>query len=766
MDADDVQVDVANPTSESADVNAASILCLQAFPTKERPPLVASPVPSSINSPERLRAKLSGNEPICPLGQSGWATVEDRMHNYDEETMKNYFKDIDTLLVFAGLLSAVLTAFVVPSFQMLQPDNTALSVQILLHISAQLGSLTLIDPFVNSTVSPMPAATISPISPMARSLNALWFLSLVFSLAAAFLGILAKQWMREYLRWNTALTAPEENVMLRQMRFDAWNSSNVTAIIVSIPALLETAVVLFLIGVVILLWTLDTITAAIITVAVAVFFAAASTVIVLPAFTRHSPYKSPTGWVLAKIWDSLHNLCTLIIRLRQSSIRSFKDWRERELAFDAGTYSLSRQDAHFQHHVRTLDVVENGQSAALPAQAVQLSITLLAKVEALRWVRRAFQDKDVGVLVMQCLDNLSELHDIGRGTRRTSGSVSYLLHDLVRKVAPSLLSPRICGRTSLPFWAALSRQNYSIVDAENGFKVVAMPVLPHSRKDLLATCIQDSWDYLVLFHVSFHLLEELCRRDGSHEDISGILDLLLFVHALSEGCRSDLEAHDYTDLLGRYHKFLLRNLLKNGLRTPLLAGASNGMRSERWMATASHLYTLPAHVLPLEQDERLHMFVMVAHFALSRDTLWPSLDEQTCRLLLHQMTDIAQKRLDTLTKNCGCYTDLPWITTLLKPYFRDEIHNFVRSPRHVLPMGRLLVKKFGLRREVAALVAILGESFRQGLITGEDNRVAFPKLETIVLSELEEQDVDEPLPSPEARIRTLWYACQDEDQKQ
>ncbi|KAJ3550953.1 hypothetical protein NM688_g4961 [Phlebia brevispora] len=229
-----------------------------------------------------------------PTGLSGWAAVEDHMYKRDQGSMRNYSEEIDTLLVFAGLFSAVLTAFIVPSYQMLQSDNTALSVQFLQRISAQLSSITINGPFVNSTAPPTTTISSPPTTSVVRCINALWFLSLVFSLAAAFFGILAKQWVREFLQWNSVLALPEENVMIRQMRFDAWNKSNITTIISTTSALLETAVVLFLIGVVVLLWTLDLITAIIIAVAVTVFFIVISTLTVLPAFMRHCPYKSPT----------------------------------------------------------------------------------------------------------------------------------------------------------------------------------------------------------------------------------------------------------------------------------------------------------------------------------------------------------------------------------------------------------------------------------------------------------------------------------------
>ncbi|EKM58671.1 uncharacterized protein PHACADRAFT_90096, partial [Phanerochaete carnosa HHB-10118-sp] len=123
-----------------------------------------------------------------------------------------------------------------------------------------------------------------PFSPSAsaRWINVLLFTSLVLSLAAALFGILAKQWIREYMLWNSPLATPRENVLVRQMRFEDWESWNIDATITAVPALLEIAMVLFLIGMVTLLWTLDDVVAIILTVIVSAFLLTVSAFTILP----------------------------------------------------------------------------------------------------------------------------------------------------------------------------------------------------------------------------------------------------------------------------------------------------------------------------------------------------------------------------------------------------------------------------------------------------------------------------------------------------
>ncbi|PSR85706.1 hypothetical protein PHLCEN_2v5353 [Hermanssonia centrifuga] len=237
--------------------------------------------------------------------ETGWAGIEDHMKEYDEGEMKVLNDDIDALLIFAGLFSAVLTAFVVPSYLLLQPDNSQLSVQILDRISAQLARFEILPPFINSTAPDSSASPPFQVSTSARWMNCLWFLSLILSLSSALFGILAKQWIREYLQWRKVAAAPRENVLLRQLRIEAWEDWKVSAGISTIPALLELAVVLFLAGLVVLVWTLDTVVAIVITTAVSVVIMVLCTVTVLPAVYRRCPYKSPTGWACVIMFDAL-----------------------------------------------------------------------------------------------------------------------------------------------------------------------------------------------------------------------------------------------------------------------------------------------------------------------------------------------------------------------------------------------------------------------------------------------------------------------------
>lgn len=212
----------------------------------------------------------------------------------------------------AGLFSASLTAFLVESYKMLQEDNSDTSKQYLARISVQLESFKLSSGFVNATRTPPPPATLFQPSDAAVWINSLWFLSLMFTLSAAFFGIRVRQWLREYMRWNDALANPRENVLVRQVRFVALNDWKVLGSISFIPALLELALVLFVSGIVVLTWTLNSTVATIASTAVALLLFVTLIITVLPICCKRCPYRSPTAWACLFLWSYIRDTITLV----------------------------------------------------------------------------------------------------------------------------------------------------------------------------------------------------------------------------------------------------------------------------------------------------------------------------------------------------------------------------------------------------------------------------------------------------------------------
>ncbi|KAJ7258544.1 hypothetical protein C8J57DRAFT_1340940 [Mycena rebaudengoi] len=131
-----------------------------------------------------------------------WTVYVSEAEKYDKALVESWRSDMNAMLIFAGLFSAILTAFLIESYQTLLPgpgDDTAFFLR---QISGQLAASA---SGTNFTVSqPVPHV------PTMTSLvcNILWFISLGLSLACALIATLLEQWAREFIHRSEMHSAP------------------------------------------------------------------------------------------------------------------------------------------------------------------------------------------------------------------------------------------------------------------------------------------------------------------------------------------------------------------------------------------------------------------------------------------------------------------------------------------------------------------------------------------------------------------------------
>ncbi|TFK39695.1 hypothetical protein BDQ12DRAFT_704671 [Crucibulum laeve] len=246
--------------------------------------------------------------PIPKVGDA-WETC----HKEYDDTMCAAWKDeVQNLLIFAGLFSAVVTAFVVESYKMLiDPidDSTRLLAQIAVELASINGR--------NATMTIPPPQEKFSSSTFAIRLNTFWFLSLTLSLATVLVGILALQWIREYERYEA--TSYKGRLEIRQMRYEGIVKWQVPNILRGLPVLLQSALILFFLGMLDLLRSLHSIIATILSIVVGLVFLVILTTTIIPGmqllFVQHSPfdpmdslswsicpYKSPQSWVFFQMF--------------------------------------------------------------------------------------------------------------------------------------------------------------------------------------------------------------------------------------------------------------------------------------------------------------------------------------------------------------------------------------------------------------------------------------------------------------------------------
>ncbi|KAI4524498.1 hypothetical protein K525DRAFT_266979 [Schizophyllum commune Loenen D] len=177
-----------------------------------------------------------------------WNRIVTLVYKDDSTTCQIYREEIDTLMVFAGLFSGVVTAFIIESYKWLLEEPEDLSAEYLRQILALLA---------NTTVPTIVQASGRPTLPdnIVSIINGFWFTSLTLSLSSALIGIVSKQWLREYLR-DPGLSN-QTNLGVRQVKHEGLSTWYVNAVITSIPLLLQVALFVFLAGVNYLLWHLQ-----------------------------------------------------------------------------------------------------------------------------------------------------------------------------------------------------------------------------------------------------------------------------------------------------------------------------------------------------------------------------------------------------------------------------------------------------------------------------------------------------------------------------
>ncbi|KIM23337.1 hypothetical protein M408DRAFT_55373, partial [Serendipita vermifera MAFF 305830] len=181
----------------------------------------------------------------------------------DNEMIKDWKDSLNSLLLFVGLtisssissylpnqaaiFAAVLTAFIIESKKLLEPDQTQRLVEMATVYFNSKGNLSNV--FFDQSDF-VPATGSIPI-------NCLLFASLGVSLCAALVSVMALQWVMDY---DAAITrggsSPEDRAKRRQFRFAGVVTWKMGEIIAALPLLLYSSVILFWVGLTLWMWLL------------------------------------------------------------------------------------------------------------------------------------------------------------------------------------------------------------------------------------------------------------------------------------------------------------------------------------------------------------------------------------------------------------------------------------------------------------------------------------------------------------------------------
>ncbi|KAF9485609.1 hypothetical protein BDN70DRAFT_795525, partial [Pholiota conissans] len=164
-----------------------------------------------------------------------WEIILEQFLAKDKFQCDAWKDEVQNLLLFAGLFSAVVTAFAVESYKTLQPDPNTTMITLLARITAE-----------STANGVQPPASFSP-SSTSIHINIFWFSSLILSLTTVIIGIVSLQWLREHQRYTEPLTS-KQALAVFHLRSTALKKWGISHIFTTLPLILQAAVVLFFIG--------------------------------------------------------------------------------------------------------------------------------------------------------------------------------------------------------------------------------------------------------------------------------------------------------------------------------------------------------------------------------------------------------------------------------------------------------------------------------------------------------------------------------------
>ena len=193
------------------------------------------------------------------------------------------------------MFSAILTAFIIEFYRLLQQDTQQLAITLLQDLILSLQNQ-------NTNAVQISSQQFSPLQ-STLWVNALWFTSLTLSLGTAMAAILVKQWLQSYSQDLQNGTA-KQYALRRQLRYNALLQWQVPTIISFLPVILQLAVILFVTGLVVILWQINVIIATLMLALVAAVLLLYSMSVVLPLLYNECPYKTSASvymeWILVR----------------------------------------------------------------------------------------------------------------------------------------------------------------------------------------------------------------------------------------------------------------------------------------------------------------------------------------------------------------------------------------------------------------------------------------------------------------------------------
>ncbi|KAJ7330876.1 hypothetical protein DFH08DRAFT_708518 [Mycena albidolilacea] len=163
-----------------------------------------------------------------------WTAYKSLADEFDKEIQEKYKDDLDTSLIFAGLFSAVSSAFIIQIRPELQPGPTVALLALLVQ------KITGLPP----ALLPPGTSTSEPLASSVAVAQSLLYFSLFATLMVAHLAVLGKQWLLHYNSVGERGTIAEQGLK-RQRKFDGMHQWQFDLVMQVFSLLLQLSLLLF-----------------------------------------------------------------------------------------------------------------------------------------------------------------------------------------------------------------------------------------------------------------------------------------------------------------------------------------------------------------------------------------------------------------------------------------------------------------------------------------------------------------------------------------
>ncbi|KAH7930873.1 hypothetical protein BV22DRAFT_999868, partial [Leucogyrophana mollusca] len=184
-----------------------------------------------------------------------WETYKREAAEYDTEFLDKYKSDVDIVLIFSGLFSAVCTSFIIAMQPSLSPDPNDTSNALLKLLVHTIDNNTFAGQSLDLPVWTGPSPTVIWV-------QILVYASLSISLLAALGAMLGKQWLGHFNRLGRGPI--DERGRRRQEKLSGLRTWHFDAVLEALPVLLQISLLLFGIALAANVWTQEPAVASII----------------------------------------------------------------------------------------------------------------------------------------------------------------------------------------------------------------------------------------------------------------------------------------------------------------------------------------------------------------------------------------------------------------------------------------------------------------------------------------------------------------------